>query len=84
MNATSRSSAPRSPAIATIPDAPPATIPSEAVGRSSRPMRARTRPAAMVTASVATLTSVTGSQRSPRSRSVDDWMKVPSATPVTA
>ena len=43
MNATSRPSAPSSSDIATIPDAPPAIIPSAAVGGSTNVKRASTR-----------------------------------------
>ena len=63
MNATSRSSPPRSPAMPTIPDAPPAIIPSVAVGRSSSVKRASIQPVAMLSASVAALTI---SDRQPR------------------
>ena len=72
MNATRRSSPPRSSAIVTIPDAPPAIIPSVAVGTSSAVKRASTRPAPMLSPSVAALTSVTGSQSSPSAFSASD------------
>ena len=63
MKATSRSSAPRSSAIVTIPDAPPAIIPSVAVGHVERRCSGRAAsPAPMLMPSVAALTSVTGSQ----------------------
>ena len=61
MKATSRSSPPSSRAIATMPEAPPATIPSDAVAGSTPVTRASSSPAAIVSASVATLTSSTGS-----------------------
>ena len=63
--------------MATMPEAPPATMPSEAVGRSSSVTRASTMPAPIVTSSVAALTSVTGSQCLPRSLSVELCRKVP-------
>ncbi len=72
MNATTRSSPPRSEAIVTIPDAPPAIIPSVAVGTSSGVQRASRRPAPMLIPSVAALTSVTGSQSSPSASSASD------------
>src|SRR4051812_37661339 len=84
MKATRRSSAPRSSAIATIPDAPPATMPSDAVARSTGAVRARRTPATMVIASVAALTSTTGTQRAPSSVSVEVCRYVPTATPATA
>ena len=62
MNATSRSSAPSSSAIVTIPEAPPAIIPSVAVGRSSSVQRASAQPVPMLSPSVAALTISTGSQ----------------------
>jgi MFS family permease len=68
--ATSRLSASSSSAIATIPAAPPAIIPNEAVGRSSALKRASTIPATTVSASVATDTSVTGTMCSPIARIV--------------
>jgi hypothetical protein len=55
-----------------MPDAPPAIMLSAAVGRSSSVARAITRPAPRLTASVAALTSVTGSQSSPSALSDDD------------
>ncbi len=72
MKATSRSSAPRSSAIVTIPEAPPAIIPSVAVGTSSGVVRASRRPAPMLSPSVAALTEVTGSQSSASALSASD------------
>ena len=72
MNATRRSSPPRSSAIVTMPEAPPAIIPSVAVGMSSGVERASRRPAPMLSASVAALTSVTGSQESVSALSASD------------
>jgi hypothetical protein len=73
MKATRRSSPPRSRAIAVIPDAPPATMPSAAVGRSRSVTRAVMTPTAREMASVAALTSATGSQSSPSAPSDEDF-----------
>ena len=65
MNATRRSSPPRSSAIPTIPDAPPATMPSAAVRVSAGVQRARATPAARLMTSVPRLARATGSHASP-------------------
>ena len=62
MNATSRPSPPSSSAMATMPVAPPATRPSEAVVLSQSVVRASSFPAATLSARVPALTSSTGSQ----------------------
>lgn len=59
--------------MATIPDAPPATIPSDAVARSTGAVRASSTPAAIVTPSVAALTSTTGTHLAPSDASVSVW-----------
>ena len=69
MKATSRSSPPSSSAIPTMPEAPPAIIPSVAVARLSSVLRARMSPAPMLTKSVPALTSATGSQAPPTASS---------------
>ena len=61
MNATSRPSPPSSSAMATMPVAPPATRPSDAVVSSQSVVRASSFPAATLSASVPALTSSTGS-----------------------
>ena len=61
MKATSRSSAPSSSAIATMPEAPPATEPSAAVARSRPVVRLSATPQAMLIPRVARLTRATGS-----------------------
>ena len=73
MNATSRSSPPSSRAIVMMPDAPPAIIPSAAVGAVDvGHARGHQAGAASETPSVAALTSATGSQSSPSAFSDDD------------
>ena len=57
MIATSRSSAPSSRAMPTMPEAPPAIIPSAAVGGSASVVRVRMRPQARLSTSVAALTT---------------------------
>ncbi len=84
MNATSRSSAPSSSEIPTIPDAPPATMPSAAVGPSSEVRRARTIPATSEMPSVAAVTSASGSHPSAIASSDDESSSVPSTTPAIA
>jgi hypothetical protein len=62
MNATSRPSPPSSSAMATMPVAPPATSPREAVVSSQSVARASSRPASTLSPSVAALTTSTGNQ----------------------
>ena len=70
MKATSRSSAPSSLDMPTIPDAPPAIMPSAAVGRSSVVVRASTAPPARLSPIVASEMSATGSHDPASARSV--------------
>ena len=72
MNATSRSSALSSPAMPTMPDAPPATMPSAAVGRSRLVHRASTMPQSRLSPSVARLTSATATHASAAASSASD------------
>ena len=83
MKATSRTSAPSSSAIATMPLAPPAIRPSSAVGRSSPVARESSSPAASEISSVATVTAAIGSQSPATAASVSLDSCAPSATPIT-
>jgi hypothetical protein len=56
-----------------IPDAPPATMPSAAVGGSSPTVRTSTQPQRRLRASVAALTIATGSHAPATALREDDW-----------
>ncbi|MNP56577.1 hypothetical protein D3C76_1513120 [compost metagenome] len=64
MNATNRTSAPKSPAIATIAEAPPGDEPQAPVGPGSPLKRTRHQPETPLAASVAKSTSSTSGQSS--------------------
>ena len=82
--ATTRSSPPRSRLTATSPDAPPAVSASIPVSGVTPGCRPRSRPAAMLTASVPVVISRTGSQSAARPLSVEGWASTPMTTPITA
>ncbi len=72
MKATRRSSAPSSWAIVTMPEAPPATMPSAPVARSTPVAQDSATPQARLISSVAAPTSSTGSHECPRADSASD------------
>ena len=67
-----------------MPDAPPAIMPSAAVGGSSGVVRASSAPASRLAASVAKDTSATGSHEPASSRRASLCRYAPSETPAIA
>src|SRR4051794_26502334 len=79
-----RWSAPRSRAMAVIPDAPPAIIENAPVTGLTPGCRRSSWPAARLSPRVPTVISSTGSQCSPIAPRVSSWTSAPIVTPMTA